>query len=1067
LETSTLEGYSLSQQQERVWLCQQASGLINKVQGCIQIDGECDNQRLQAALATLIHRHESLRTVFRTLPGMALPLQVIVEDMVPQIEHVAGDELSVETQASFFDLLWHQESLKLENIDKAPILHVWIVNCSFNHNILFLSLPALCADSSSLVILTQQLAEAYAGSHGTEVPLQYVDFVSWQQELFSADAAEAGDIYWRKQDLGALLNLKLPFEKQLSSSEAAPLVFLTRQLDAATVRHAEELARQYRVSLEVFLQTCWHVLLWRQTGQSSPVVGTAYDGRNYEELAQSCGLFTNFLPLNCYCDPKIAFYKLMEQIHETREEHGNWQEYFSVTRLLGGARDLAAQFFYPVTFDFADCSTRYRANDVSFSLTQRRAAIEPARLALSCTRGVDGLQLELTYSPSVYEHKDMDYLMAQFLACMQDAIEHPSCPIDELRILNDAQVQQLVWEFNRTDQEYAADKCLHQLFEEQVERTPDRVALVFGDQQLTYGELERRSNQLANYLRKSIDCSGRLIGVCLERSLEMVIGLFGILKAGGAYVPFSPSYPQDRLAFLTRDIQAPLVLTQCQLRAKLPPEVAAVCLDSDWLQITMEAATPPSWPVQSEDMAYIIYTSGSTGEPKGVMIPHRGAVNTIMDMNRRFQVTQEDRVLALSELNFDLSVYDVFGILAAGGRCVLLEGAAAREPARWRDLVAQEAITIWNSVPALFSMFVDYLRGQAVAAPHVLRLAILSGDWIPVTLPERAWNKFPSLQLISQGGATEASIWSIYYPIGEVRPEWKSIPYGKPLANQQFYILDEHLAPCPVWVPGELAIGGDGLALGYWNRPGLTASQFVPHPFGRQPGERIYRTGDMGFYTPDGTIHFLGRVDGQVKIRGFRVELGEIESLLMQHPQVHEAVATVVGGDAGKRVVAYVVPRDGENAVAARELQEFLQMRLPAYMVPAALVILEAFPLTANGKVDRSALPVPAATGQEYVAPRTSIEKELALIWAQLLGVERIGIYDNFFEIGGHSLLLAQLATALQEAFLVEFSLQELFESPTIVQQTELIATRLLEEIEAAEREQAIDEVLKSGNQDQ
>lgn len=1070
MEKSTLEGYSLSQQQERAWLEQQAYGLVNRVQGCIQIDGGLDEQRLQTALAILIRRHESLRTIFRSLPGMALPLQVIVEDVIPQIEHRDGSSLPVDEQERLFRQLWQQEGQLPEDLEHPPLLRVLLLTCSPTRHLLLLSLPALCADRASLAILTQQLAEAYASAESaddesTEAPMQYVDFVSWQQELFSSDTSDSGNVYWRKQDLGALLNLKLPFEKSAPAPEAAPLESLEQQVDSATLQQAEELVRQCQVSLEAFLQTCWHVLLWRQTGQSNLVVGTAYSGRNYEELARAIGLFTAFLPLTSHFAPGLSFRRALEQVHETGEEHGNWQEYFSVTRLVGGARDMAAQFLYPVGFDFANCSNRHLADGVSFSLTRQRASTERCRLALSCTREVDGLGLELIYDPSVYEREDVTYLMEQFQACVRDAVARPDCPVDELRILNASQVQQLVQDFNRTSQEYAAEKCLHHLFEEQVQRAPDRIALVFGDQQLTYGELEQRSNQLAHYLRKSVDCAGRLIGVCLERSLEMIVGLFGILKAGGVYVPFNPSYPQERLAFLTRDIQAPLVLTQRRLCAKLPPEVMAVCLDSDWPQIALEPVTSPFWPVQSEDMAYIIYTSGSTGEPKGVMIHHRGAVNTIIDMNRRFQIAEEDRVLALSELNFDLSVYDIFGILATGGRCVLLESAAAREPACWRDLVSQEAITIWNSVPALLSMFVDHLRGQVVAFPHVLRLAVLSGDWIPVTLPERTRNVFPSLQLISQGGATEASIWSIFYPIGEVQPEWKSIPYGKPLANQQFYILDEHLAPCPAWVPGELAIGGDGVALGYWNRPALTAVQFIPHPFGQQPGERLYKTGDMGFYTPDGTIHFLGRVDNQVKIRGFRVELGEIETLLMQHPRVHEAVAAVVGGDAGKRVVAYVVPRGDDQAVTSGELQEFLQTRLPAYMMPAASMVLEAFPLTTNGKVDRSALPIPTAAGQEYVAPRTSIEVELARLWTDLLGVERIGIYDNFFDIGGHSLLLAQLATMLQETFLVELSLQQLFESPTIVQLTELIAARQLEEMDDAEREQVMEELMKSMDQ--
>ncbi|MEG4421610.1 amino acid adenylation domain-containing protein [Microcoleus sp. LAD1_D5] len=734
------------------------------------------------------------------------------------------------------------------------------------------------------------------------------------------------------------------------------------------------------------------------------------------------------------------------------------------------------------------------------------------------------------------------------------------------------------------------DTCIHQLFEFQVERSPDAIAVIFEGQQLTYQELNSQANQLAHHLKNLGVGPEVLVAACVERSLEMVVGLLGILKAGGAYVPLDPHYPQNRLAFMLEHSQTPVLLTQQHLAESLPEHQARViCLDGNSQTLDRFSEENPDSGVTPDNLAYVIYTSGSTGQPKGVAIKHRGAVNTLLDINYRFEVGAGDRVLALSSLSFDLSVYDIFGLLAAGGTVVIPQPSASPDPAHWVDLIAQAQVTIWNSAPALMQMLVDYAASHSKDLPSSVRLVLLSGDWIPLTLPGqikalisssvsesldldiatqlKRTGKMPIPQeksasgrvgfppascrseisqpdqpstpaIIGLGGATEASIWSILYPIETIDPAWKSIPYGKSMTNQQFYVLNEAMEPCQEGVVGELYIGGIGLARCYWRDEEKTNKRFITHP---HTGDRLYCTGDLGRYLPDGNIEFQGRIDHQVKIRGFRIELGEIEAVLGQHPDVQVAVvAAQEDVPAQKRLIAYVVSKvtaertpfkseclaefDGDRSVklqtedisiggigvvgvpdncstsqrvrlrlmlpgdaeercfegtvawcqgnqtgielsltpteeaviqqsidhlletqgflkflqrtAAGKLRNFLKDKLPDYMVPSSFIFLKSLPLTPNGKIDRQKLLAPAVkipeVGQDYVAPQTPVEEVVAGIWAEVLGLERVGIRDNFLQLGGHSLLVTQIATRMRDTFQVELPLRTLFESATV-----------------------------------
>jgi amino acid adenylation domain-containing protein len=587
------------------------------------------------------------------------------------------------------------------------------------------------------------------------------------------------------------------------------------------------------------------------------------------------------------------------------------------------------------------------------------------------------------------------------------------------------------------------DACLHQLFERRTHVAPDAIAVVQGDCQTTYRSLNRRADRLADRLRSLGVAPGQLAGVYLKPSTSMVVAVLGILKTGAAYVPLDPSYPKERLSAMAGDADLKVVVTSDTLQAEVPTigaHLTAVSVD----EVSSVLGSPhdgiPAIEHDPRSLAYVIFTSGSTGRPKGVEIPHRAVVNTVVDINRRFGVGPSDRVLALSSLSFDLSVYDIFGLLAAGGTIVLPRDGKLRDPAQWVEEVRCHGVTLWNSVPAMMEMLVDHLESAGIGSLGDIRVVLLSGDWIPVRLPQRIRRLHRHAQIISLGGATEASIWSICFPIDRIEEHWTSIPYGRPLSGQAIHVLDEQLRPCPVAEAGELYIGGVGVASGYRNQPALTAARFVRDPLSSDPDARLYRTGDRGRLLPDGNIELLGRVDHQVKINGFRIELGEIDESLSAHPAVRHAVTTVRETYFGTRqLISYIVVH-GESAWSPDDLREFLARRLPAYMLPVRFVRLEAMPLTANGKVDRSALP--ALRDCSYTAPRNEVQERLCAIFADLFDRPKCGINDDFFELGGDSLMSRTLVHMLENEFQRRLSPDLLAEHPTIERLAEVLQQR-------------------------
>jgi amino acid adenylation domain-containing protein len=657
-----------------------------------------------------------------------------------------------------------------------------------------------------------------------------------------------------------------------------------------------------------------------------------------------------------------------------------------------------------------------------------------------------GIRGYVSYNTDLFTAATIDRMLGHFQTLLAGIVANPEQRLSELPILTEAERRQLLVEWNDTKRDYPKDKCVHELFEEQVERTPDAIAVVFPstgsghseDSRLTYRELNRRANQLAHYLRKRGVGPEALVGVCVERSLEMVVGLLGILKAGGAYVPMDANSPNKRLAFMLQDAHATVVLTQ----EKFLPEIGGrtvLCLDRNWKEIAQQSAENPDRRATAENLAYVIYTSGSTGQPKGVEVPHRAVLRLLFGVNyARFDAART--FLQLAPASFDASIFELWGALLHGARCVLFPGAIP-DPTELGTLLHQHKITTLWLTASLFNAVID----EAPEALSGVRQLLIGGEALSAPHVRCALSRLPEMEIINGYGPTESTTFACCYPIPpQLDGSINSIPIGRPIGNTEVYLLDRHLSPVPIGIPGELHIGGDGLARGYLNRPELTAEKFIPHPFSSRPGARLYKTGDLARYLPDGNIEFLGRLDHQVKIRGFRIEPGEIEAALNQHPAVRDCVVVAQEDDApdpstalrtGQRLIAYVVPKQQPSPTAG-ELRDFLKQRLPDYMIPSIFILLDALPRTPHGKLDRGALPAPDARRPEQdntlVEPRTPAETALAKIWAQVLRLERVGVHDNFFDLGGHSLLAIQVISRVREAFRVEVSLRSLFETPTV-----------------------------------
>ncbi|MBW4636657.1 MAG: amino acid adenylation domain-containing protein [Gloeocapsa sp. UFS-A4-WI-NPMV-4B04] len=1054
-----IEGFRLSPQQKHLWLLQQGESIsFYRVQCAVLIAGNLNINVFKKALQNVVERHEILRTSFHCLPGMTIPLQVIADTYEISIDEHNLNDFSLQEQEAKIELIFDaikQQPFYLEN-NSSLIIN--IIKLSHKKYVLLLGLSALLADSITLKQLVKEISISYSASlQGKEISersLQYADIAEWQNELF--EDSEIGREYWQQQNLTAIPNLHLWCEAKNFDLEFQPQL-LPLEISNDLVKEINLLGQEYDVENCDILLACWQILLWKLTQQQDIIIAVADDGRKYEELNQALGLLTKYLPLHCYLKKYFSFKELIKRVSKSRKDAREWQEFFSCEESIK-IDDSWHQF----CFEFEELP-EYCEEGLAFEIYKHYSCIERFKLKLTCWQQKNALIAEIYYNSALYKTEDIKDLSSQFQTLLASAIANPETAISQLEILKSSDRNQLLFEFNQTQADYPSDKCIHQLFAEQAADTPDNIAVVFENQQLTYQELNTRANQLAHYLQTSGVEPETIVGICVERSLDMVVGMLGILKAGGAYLPLDPAMPTERLTLMLQDAQAKILLTQQDLRDRFDADIAQIaCLD-DWDTIIAQNSQQKPIQVTSKNLAYVIYTSGSTGVPKGVAVEHQQLCNYLYGIQAKLNLRSGSSFATVSSFAADLGNTAIFSSLCTGGCLHIISAERATDADALAEYCRYHPIDYLKIVPSHLAALLASVNWESILPRQRL---ILGGESAPGNLVEKVQKSAANCQILNHYGPTEATVGVLTYQV-EPGCTAETIPLGRAIANTQIYILNAHLQPVPIGVPGELYIGGDNLARGYLHQPELTAAKFIPNPFTQEAGARLYKTGDLARYQRDGCIEFLGRIDDQVKIRGFRIELGEIEAVLRQHSDVEQAVVVAredVPGD--KRLVAYLVL----SRVATPDInsiRSFLQRKLPEYMIPS-VVTLKTLPLNPNGKVDRWQLPAPDQVQPlaGFFAPRTNVEQVIAGIWAEVLSLERVGIYDNFFELGGHSLLATQVISRLRQAFQVELPLRYLFDSPTVADLAVAIAQKLAEQTDNELLEQMLAELEQGAEQE-
>jgi amino acid adenylation domain-containing protein/non-ribosomal peptide synthase protein (TIGR01720 family) len=1052
----TIQGFRLSPQQQRLAVLQGHTRAYT-AHGAIRIDGQLNPGLLHRSVRDVVSRHEILRTTFRRQPGMRFPFQIVEETLAEEwAEHdLRGQDR--EEQEAQIEALWQEERRRPFEMQHGPLLRLCLIARSAREHVLFVALLSLCADAASLANLTREISRSYAaGATGDPVigePMQYADLSEWQNELLEAadPESERGREFWSRWQVASPPALVLPLEREpepesLFDPAAVPVV-----LDPELAQQIESVSHRIDTSPSAFVLACWQTLLWRLTGQSELCIGTLFDGRKFDELKEALGLFARHLPLSCPMDADSSLSTLAERLEEAIRDASRWQEFFAWNSISGLPDTSRDPPFFSALFSFDEQPPSHESAGVSFSMCRQHCCSERFKVQLACQYTGGSMSAEIRYDARLYGSEPMQRLAGQLEKLLDSAARQPAASVSELGILTEAERQQLLIEFNQTAVPFAPERCVHELFEEQARRAPEQTALVFEDEQLTYGQLDHRANQLAHHLRALGVGQEVLVGICTERSLETVVGLLGVLKAGGAYMPLDPALPKERLAFMLEDGQVPVLLTQERLLELLPPTDAhVVCLDGDFL--ARESVNNPASGPTSTSPAYVIYTSGSTGRPKGVVVEHRQLSNYVRGAVERLALPPGASYAMVSTFAADLGHTMLFPSLCLGGSLHIISEERASSPERLVEYFQRHPIDCLKIVPSHLAALLACSRPEQLLPRQRL---VLGGEACRWELITRLWELAPPCRIFNHYGPTETTVGATTYAVKqeEERPPSVSVPLGRPLPNCLTYVLDSHRQPVPVGVVGELYIGGRGVARGYLNRPEQTEERFVPdlstqaggasaHDGGLESGgARLYRTGDLARYLPDGSLEFIGRLDDQVKIHGFRIELGEIEAVLLQHPEVRECVllaredrSGATPGAGEKRLVAYVVPRRHPYP-AAGELRSHLRNSLPEFMVPGAFVSLDRLPLTANGKVNRQALPEPDHAAldrtESYVAPRTPVEQLLAGIWTDVLRQRLVGIHDNFFDLGGDSILSIQIIARASQSG-VTLTPKQLFQHQTI-----------------------------------
>ncbi len=1027
----------LSFPQERLFLLDQIMpGLpAYNVPTLVRVGATLHEDRLKAALDAILARHEILRTTIRTIDGV--PVQEVSAH--GEVELVVSDLRALAPQAreQEADALLGALAIKPFDLSSDVLLRAALVHLAPEEDLLLIVLHHIGSDHVSSAILFSELDAIYAALSSASEPqlpelaIQYADFARWQREQLHGSRLTELLEYWSERLAGAPERLDVPSDRARPSVHSYRGKLREFTIEAELAQPLRELARHNGVSMFTVLLAAFKALLHRYSGAEDLVVGVPASGRHHEETAHLLGFFSNTLAMRTDLSGDPTFETLLQRVKATILEAQIHQE-LPFERLVEALNPQRSQSHSPIFqvlfgYDVAPAQPPKLAGRELEALAIPGWQWSRFDLSIVARELPDGsLRAQLEYATDLFDATTIERTIGHYTTLLSAVCRDAGQPLSRLALLTDEERHTMLLDWNATRRPYER-RCLHELIAEQATRAPEAIAVVSEHDRLSYRQLEERSNQLARELIDAGVEPASLVGICLERSVDLLVAMLAVLKTGAAYVPIDPSYPPQRQELMLADAQAPALITQSRLLGTVEARGAStICMDRDRARIEEHPTGPVGIEVDPEQRAYVIYTSGSTGLPKGVEITHRSVANLIAEMRERPGLSERDVVANLTTPAFDLSVPDWYLPLTTGARLVIVPREATLDGVELADWLARCGATFVQATPTTWQVLIDASWTGSAALKIVC-----GGEALPRALAEELVSRCASLWHMY--GPTETTVWS---SIVELKAGEGPVPLGGPIANTRFYVLDANRQPVPIGVSGELFIGGDGLARGYRNRTELTAEKFVADPFSMGARARLYRTGDLVRWRESGTLEFLGRIDQQVKLRGFRIELGEIEAVLDSDPDVSGAVAIVREDSPGdQRLIAYVVAV-GERTVDAERLRRLCKTRLPPFMVPSAFVSLDAFPVTSNGKLDRSALPAPdgsrPALERTYAAPETPVEQSLASIWSEILGVERIGLDDDFFDLGGHSLLAIKMLSRVQESFDLDLLLHSVFEHSTI-----------------------------------
>lgn len=1044
--------FPLSFAQQRLWFLQELDpdGTAYNIPATVRLAGTLDVTALCAALQVVIDRHEILRTNFLTIENETVQLVAAQRELEFTLTDLAGKERGA-AEAEAMRLIGI-ESQRLFKLSQGSLFRAHLYRIAPQEHLLLLAMHHIVADGWSVGLIIDELKQLYpallqgALVELSPLPIQYADFSVWQKKWLTGDQLEAQLGFWRRQLEGAIGELALPFDRPRLAQRGQHGAAMELALPAGLVPEIKRFADESKVTPFIVFLAVLQLLLHRYSGDEDILVGTPIANRNRSQVEKLVGFFVNTLVLRTRIERTESFHDLLRRVRETALEAYAHQDlpFEMLVEQINPERNMNVTPIFQVMFTLQEQSfTTITMGDLT--VTPFDAAITTAKFDL--TFGVSytpgGIIISAEYDLDLFEAGTIERMLASYQRLLAAAIAEPSAPVASLPVLAAAEQHKILSDWNETFDPDSIETTIQAIFENRARQHPESLAVTFAGESITYGELNRRANQLAHYLRRLGVGAETPVGLCFERSIEMIIGFVAILKSGGIYLPLAPDYPAERLAYIIETCDMRFLLTHSSLTQRITgPGRVNILLDKEWPVIAAESGVDPAAVNGPENLAYIIFTSGSTGKPKGVMIPHRGAINfwhglclNVPDLGSEPPV----KISLNAPLLFDASIQQLL-MLLGGHHLFIVPGEIRADAEAMVDFMVQHDLDAFECVPSQAKAILNTERWFRLE--KLPRLMLIGGE----AIDKESWEKMrrrPDVAFFNEYGPTECSIVATFWDLSREEAVLPTI--GRPMAGARIYILDRDLQPVPPGVSGMIYIGGEGLARGYYQRPDLTAERFIPNPFSTAPGSRLYLTGDLGKYRSDGLIDYLGRGDGQVKIRGFRMELGEIEAVLQQQAQVLEAVVQTFRNQANElQLVAYVVFRPGEEATET-ELRSYMGARLPAYMIPALFMVLDQMPLTPNRKIDRRRLPVPdrtvTAPSGDYVAPRTAAEEMLAGLYAEVLSLPRVGARDDFFDLGGHSLLATRLITRIRHTFAIELPLRVLFEKPEVAELAQAITT--------------------------